>query len=347
MRLGQRLGVEQAVRIVLARRGMGIALCVAVAVTSNGCSLLQKDGGSDAGSKPQGANSEDPLVTKVQAYFDQCAHVFSERMHDSERRYARWVNPSKGPLGNEQHVYGVYDIPNDPNDCARAVLKLNASTPHDALLEKTASEYVTALVKASAVTNEAYAYYDRDSYKDDHFAKGRALHAPLMAAWSQFDKVDSVFRGRIEDVEDALDLRQLTALEAASTKNLRWHVLHTRRATRALARAGRLPLEQIDLAKLALVTDAAQAAVSALVAYTRAHPDERGHTVMVESYADDAQKVATAGTKLVRRLRDHTKFTAFEANELLQGFLVDGSPQQLADAYVSSDSMYRNITWNV
>ena len=55
-------------------------------------------------------------------------------------------------------------------------------------LDAAAKQYLDNLNALKEKVSEAHKYYERENYKDDKFAKGKGMHAPLVAAMTAFEK---------------------------------------------------------------------------------------------------------------------------------------------------------------
>ena len=137
----------------------------------------------------------------------------------SRARYFSWASKT-GPTGKERIIYGTYTI-YDTSDCRKNVEKANALEPREAALEAAASAYADAASKLEPLLKEADDYYQREDYKDDKMAKGKALHPRLVAAWDAF----------------AAPTSNCAPASKPSTTSARWSGLPRSRARKASRRA--------------------------------------------------------------------------------------------------------------
>ena len=99
----------------------------------------------------------------------------SLRAVQSLDRYKSWVNMKTGPTGRESIVYGLYrGLRHDEGSRKR----LRGPDPEPLLPELDAAmrDYIAANAALGPILNEASAYYERDDYKTDRMAGGKALH---------------------------------------------------------------------------------------------------------------------------------------------------------------------------
>ncbi|MGL5830830.1 MAG: YiiG family protein [Candidatus Altimarinota bacterium] len=135
-------------------------------------------------------------LAKMNAYVDFLNYV-SGNVEDSYNRYGQWVvDYEAGPTGQERIVYGLYAL-NDYSfyqEAAEEVIDSEPLLPIDSIVK----EYLIALNELAPKIEEAYIYYDQENYKDDNFAKGKAMHPGLMAGFAKFKEVSDRFRAEYD-----------------------------------------------------------------------------------------------------------------------------------------------------
>lgn len=92
-------------------------------------------------------------------------------------------------------------------------------------LDAAAGHYQQALKALVPISKDAHDYYDRQDYEDDQFAKGKQLHAPLMAAFKDFVAASETFNAELERQNDAAQREQLKALEQAEGRTREYYRL--------------------------------------------------------------------------------------------------------------------------
>jgi len=232
------------------------ALMLGAITGTTGCKKLLK-GKKDAGAggttttggtagTPQD-DADEQMLVKIDAYID-CLNSLSSQAHMARSRYFQWVNPKTGPTGNERFVYGIYEIPkNEAEECRAAVTKANALPPRDAKLEGAGEEFARAILTLDALVDDAHKYYEDKNYRDDKWAKGKALHPQLMAAFSTFSKADSALHSTLDGVTKPLSQRTLQRIEREEGKKFRYHRKHALISARELVESGDPVGEDDDL----------------------------------------------------------------------------------------------------
>ncbi len=124
------------------------------------------------------------MTAKLNAYIG-CFNALDSKTHGSIESYTRWIKDvAAGPTGRETQVYGPFEISDyDMKQCDAPVTEAIAAKPVLAELDAAAGHYQQALKALVPISKDAHDYYDRQDYEDDQFAKGKQLHAPLMAAF--------------------------------------------------------------------------------------------------------------------------------------------------------------------
>src|SRR5207237_4443783 len=166
--------------------------------------------------------------------------------------------------------------------------------------------YLAALQKLAPVLKEAIEYYRQEDYKDDQLAKGKQLHAPLLAAFDEFDKASDQFHAALDAEDVRFKERELSEIEQKQGRNLSY--LHRVVMLRAKQLVKLGEAEPIDPAKYQPALDAYTQAVEEASAYFNAHRAELGDRVscwqVVERAARDFLKEAK---EKLRNLRENKK----------------------------------------
>lgn len=172
------------------------------------------------------SDTQQQLTAKLNAYIG-CFNALDSKTHDSLQSYTRWIKDVEaGPSGRETQVYGPFEISDyDMKQCDGPVTEAMAAKPALAELDAAASHYQQALKALVPVSKEAHDYYDRQDYEDDQFAKGKQLHAPLMAAFKDFVVASETFNAELERQNDAAQREQLKVLEQAEGRTREYYRL--------------------------------------------------------------------------------------------------------------------------
>jgi hypothetical protein len=146
------------------------------------------------------------------------------RPRDSFNRYASWVDLNKGPTGRERIIYGLYSVnPSSIAGAVAAVRKAAGEAPAIPALDAAALELGAALEALVPIVNEAEGYYERQDYKQDKMAEGRALHARLMPAFRTTLAAADTLKARLAELKAGLDAQELARIERREGKSYRWH----------------------------------------------------------------------------------------------------------------------------
>lgn len=222
------------------------ALVLCSATGTLGCKkLLKGKGGVDAGKATTTTSANSPqddadeqMQDKLDAYII-CLNTLSSPVHSTRARYFSWVNPKTGPTGNERVVLGLFDLPKDSaQKCTAGLAKAKALPPKDAKLEAAGDEFAKTVMELDGLIDEVFTYYENRNFKDDKFAKGKAMHPRLMAAFSAFSKADTNLHATLDGITKPLAQRALARIEREEGKKFRYHRKHVLLSARELVEAG-------------------------------------------------------------------------------------------------------------
>jgi hypothetical protein len=270
------------------------------------------------------ASAQTPSLTeKINAYVG-CINRLSERSYDSRRRYFEWVGKT-GPTGKERIIYGTYTI-YDTSACRKAVEKANTLEPRDAGLEAAASAYADAVSKLEPLLKEADDYYERQDYKDDGMAKGKAMHPRLIAAWDAFAAADTALRNGVEVINDRRAAERLAEIEQKEGRKAGYHVhalmIHAKRVLRAETS------EKPDVAAIAK-------AVTEFEDLVKGAEEFSGNGMIGSSLISNAKSFLVTSKQLMRRIRDNVPYSSGDRMMMGGGgaWMVEGSPARLLRDY--------------
>lgn len=338
-----------------AQRGLVVATIAAAIVGSSGCSkLLRKRYSADAG--PMGTatvknaadDADEQLQEKLDAYI-KCLNTLSSPVHSSRNRYFSWVNPKTGPTGHERWVYGIYELPNNSaQKCSTDVAKAKLMPPHDEKLEAAGTDFAQNLMTLDALIDQAYEYYENKNYKDDNWAKGKALHPQLMAAFQAFSKADTNLHVALDGVTKPLSQRTLARIERDEGKKFRWHRKNTLIEARELIESGD-PIGEDDTIDFALYNAAFaefEAALAGLEAYAPAHltelqdqrtapawPLAKSNYDQFVRYANDYKKKAREWLRCLRDAPARAKTSNGKIDPEKMPLCPDGRPRDVVAKY--------------
>ena len=275
--------------------------------------------------KDQASAQTPSLTEKLNAYVG-CINRLSERSYDSRRRYFEWVGKS-GPTGKERIIYGTYTI-YDTSACRKAVEKANTLEPRDAGLEAAASAYADAVSKLEPLLKEADDYYERQNYKDDGMAKGKAMHPRLIAAWDAFAAADTALRNGVEVINDRRAAERLAEIEQKDGRKADYHVhalmIHAKRVLRAETS------DKPDVAAMVKAVTEFEDLVKGAEEFSG-----NGDGKIGSSLIGSAKSFLVTSKQLMRRIRDKIPYSS--GDQMMMGgggaWMVEGSPARLLRDY--------------
>lgn len=274
------------------------------------------------------------LSAKTSAYIE-CYNAISGRAMYSIDRYRSWVKDMEnGPTGKEGIVYGLYEL-NDYaiDDCKTSIPAAVAAEPKAPELDKAADTYLKATVALNEKVIEAERYYSRENYKDDGFAKGKAMHKPLVEAMQAFVAANRELSAQLEKQSDAAMRAQLVDIEKAEGKGFNYWMTST--MIEAKAAADLLTQETFDVAKAQKIITAYEDSADKLTDLIKSDDsNERLRYISLPSSLEDYRK---AIKERMRRIRDNQPYSEGEQMMLnpSSGWMVDGSSYKVVSTYNS------------
>ncbi|MCL2714718.1 MAG: YiiG family protein [Alphaproteobacteria bacterium] len=280
------------------------------------------------------------LFSRIDAYVT-CLNALSSRIYESRARYFSWATKS-GPTGREFIIYGLYNIDN-PADCRESVDMVHDIEPHHPELEAVAAAYIGAVTRLYPVITEAERYYHQSTYKDDHMARGRALHPLLVAGFDEFSAADRKLRQLIDAANDARAQQNLTAIESTEGRSLRYHSVALLIHASELADTMRGPR---DIARISAALARYEGSVTTLEGLLRGNDND--HTIALTLVAG-SRPFLRAAKVFLRRVRDRIPYNIAERANLgfaggIGEWMVEGSPANLAKNYNQLIDAYNRHT---
>jgi len=253
------------------RRELGAALILAIIATGLSGFASAQVAPTDAANAGAKDESLEASVGKMNAYVALLNR--SLRAVQSLDRYKSWVNMKTGPTGRESIVYGLYQVYDTTKETERATAALT-QPPLLPDLDTAMRDYIAANAALGPILNEASAYYEREDYKSDRMAGGKALHIRIIAGATPFlaarARADTAFRNE----KATLDERQLAAIEQREGRAANWHVVNV--MTRARRVIDLLPSNAnpvIDVATFDAAVASYAGAVKDMDGYGAGHPN--------------------------------------------------------------------------
>ena len=168
--------------------------CLAIAFTSGLLACKQAGGkpGEPGGGAAGGAPGDGAGALGLYV------HCFTETepaVEYSWEGYTRWVDPAKGITGKEKTIDGISVI-NDyhTKKCRENLAEAEKRGATKGALAEPTVAYKAALDALEPIVVEAHTYYEHKNYKDDGFAKGKELHAKLVAAFEAWKRANATLR---------------------------------------------------------------------------------------------------------------------------------------------------------
>lgn len=203
-----------------------LAASLSLALVACGGKPSTSPGTSDKTDAAPTQDAQQQLTAKLNAYIG-CFNAVDSEVHGSARAYTGWIKDLEaGPSGRETRVYGPSEIDDyDMKQCDAPITEAIAAQPALPELDAAAGRYLQALKALVPLSHEAHDYYERQDYEDDQFAKGKQLHAPLMAAFKAFAGASETFNVELERQNDAAQREHLKALEQAEGRTREYYRL--------------------------------------------------------------------------------------------------------------------------
>jgi hypothetical protein len=178
------------------------------------------------------------MLDKLDAYII-CLNTLSTPVHQTRARYFSWVDPKKGVTGNERVVLGLFDLPNESaQKCTAGLAKARTMLPKDARLEAAGDDFAKTVTELDALIDEVFTYYENKNFKDDKFAKGKAMHPRLMTAFANFSRADNNMHATLDSITKPLSQRTLGRIEREEGRKFRWNRKNVLIEARELVEAG-------------------------------------------------------------------------------------------------------------
>lgn len=189
------------------------------AILASGPAIAQAPVAAPAQGDPQVAASQ-AVIRKLNAYVELMNRTL--RASDSLARYASWVNLKTGPTGRERIIYGLYSLYDVRGESAKA-LAATAQEPAMPELDGAIKAYLAAYEALAPTIDKAEKYYERQDYKDDKMAAGRAMHAVLASAGPAFLAERARTDALLGKAKAASDEAELALIEKHEGRKARWH----------------------------------------------------------------------------------------------------------------------------
>lgn len=287
--------------------------------------------GGTAAAEPDHGPAND-IGAKLNQYID-CFNAIDGTGHRTMARYASWVKDmNAGPTGQERIVYGLYSLDSARIAQCKSALEASArQSPALGKLDAAALSYANAIVALDQAVTSLYTYYDRENYKDDQFAKGKQLHAPLAQSARAFESASASFSAELDVENDKLLEAELSKVEKEEGRSFQYLHMATMNRAKALMNLIEADTFAADLAggKLAEFEKIADETSE----FAKKNPGRAPSAwFTVDTAVEDFRKAAK---ERVRRIRDKVPYNDGERMMLKpgSGWMVEGSQEKVSKAY--------------
>jgi Protein of unknown function (DUF3829) len=271
------------------RKVATVALLGCLATSSTGCkSLLKKQLGADGGATNAAMSSQDIADEQLQEKLDEyikCLNSLSTQIHKSRRSYLSYI-PKAGPKGTERDVQITKLKDGATASCTVGAAKSKTMPPSDAKLEGAGQEFADAAAAVDKQVNDAFSYFDMKAFKDDKWAKGKALHPQLMQAFDRFSKADKSLHDTLDGITKPLAQRVLARIEREEGKKFRYGrkkvLITSRELVEAADPTGEDP--DVDFTLYQSTYNEFEKALDELTAYGSMHKAELGNQKLAPNW---------------------------------------------------------------
>lgn len=245
----------------------------------------------------------------------------------SSECYLRDIDEVKGPTGKERHVY-VSTL--SPEACLKRIDDAKAKAPSMPELETAAAAYQQTLGALDKVAKTLHDYYDHGDFKDDKFAKGMAMHKPLVDAMNAFEKADKVFEDKVTTLNDGIQQRRLVRLKNDPKAQVEYQIALSVDDAKKLVHFAEIEtLAKLDAPAYTAAVAAYEQSYTTMNAYLDGHPAEADKVQSLSFFRNASSAYLKAAKELMRRKRDNKDFT----KESGSPEHIDGHPAQVLAKY--------------
>lgn len=238
---------------------------------------------------------------KLNVYID-CFNNSYGRAHEAMSRYQSWVKDmNAGPTGKERTIYGTYTVPEHVlAGCTEPVQQAAAGKPAMPELDQAALQYSATLLAWSQTLVVADTYYERQEYKDDAMAKGKALHPELVKHFSAYTQATDNFNHALEAESEKQQQQRLAEIEKAQGRKFAyWHGMTMYKAKKAAELLGETPM---DVGKTQAQLKEFEQAADGLNSYAK--QADAKLPMMWAMFEDQVEQFRIAAKQRLRAVRD-------------------------------------------
>ena len=306
------------------------ALAVSIALALTACgdkSATTADAAAEAADEQ--LDAQQALTVKLNDYID-CYNGIDANVHRGIDTYTGWIKDIKvGPTGKESRGYGPSPVDDYRlKKCDESVNRALGAEPKLPALDAAAKVYLAQLHVLVPLAKDAHDYYDREDFEDDQFAKGKQLHAPLMAALGAFTEASDTFSDALEKQNDQAQRVQLVALEKAEGRTMEFYRLSMMLEAKALVEF--MGEDDFDVAAGAERV----AAFNALSDEAHAKVKPAENNTGWSTFEMSAEQFRRESKERLKRVRDKEPYSKLQIQWMDHPTLAPaGSPRKLLNAY--------------
>ncbi|MEG2802566.1 YiiG family protein [Stenotrophomonas sp.] len=278
---------------------------------------------------PDNMEAQQALTAKLNDYID-CYNSMDADLHRGITVYTRWIDDVEaGPTGKEGDGYGPAQVDAYRlKKCDEAITRAQAAKPALPALDGAAKDYLAQLHALAPLAEAAYSYYNRDDFEDDGFARGKQMHAPLMAALQAFTASSERFSDALEAQNDEAQRAQLAALEKADGRTMEFYRLSMMLEAKALVDF--MSEDTFDVAAGAERI----AAFNAISDEAHAKVKPEANSTGWSTFEMSAEQFRRESKERLARVRDKKPYSKLEKGWMDHPTLAPGgSPLKLMNAY--------------
>jgi hypothetical protein len=259
------------------------AMIVSLAGATSGCKKLLALKKSDAGAASGAAAdpkvsaadlADEQLQEKLDEYI-KCLNSLSSSIRSSRKEYVSSF-PKTGPTGRESSAY-IAKLPDGAAaQCSAGVAKAKLMPPKNPQLEQAGDEFAKYAAELDPQITTLNEYFEKKNFRDDKWAKGKQMHAPLMASFHAFNKADNQLHTVLDGITKPLAQRTLARIERDQGRKFAYHRKHVLNTARDVVEAADPGGEEdaVDFGLYTSTHNELEAAVKDLETYGAAHKAE-------------------------------------------------------------------------
>jgi len=249
------------------------------------------------------AKNKSTTGESAQEAMGEYAEGFNVLIDDPKRMVNEYFDeiPPEGPApGSKPHLF-PHDPSNEIKKAKEAFVKAKQVAPASiSHLAPLADGTIVAIEKVSSTFDAAVKYYAAENYKDDQYARGKELHAQMVAESTSFNEALAKLEAGLSTIEDVQATEELKKYAGAKSYSywFRFHKMEAKKFVTAVEEAE----TPEQLAQLGTAFGPIEAAYNDLDAFAKAKGDSADHSFAL--YVKTASDFHATGTKLVRLAKD-------------------------------------------